>query len=105
MIFLALDDISISFDRLDSWLWVAILVLLALVAAFIFFFVQNGNEAKYKTTRDDKANSVRVFVIDYPKQLVTFFNVITRRRGAGRLDRLDLQAIGTQFRGGELPRD
>lgn len=79
MIFPILEDTNLSFDQLNPWIWVALLVFLSLLVAFVFFLIHNASEAKYKNERDDKANSVRVFVIDYPKQIVTYFNVITLR--------------------------
>ena len=80
MLFETLDEtIDLSFTSWNSWIWVILVVLLALIISFVFFFIQNQREAVYKTNRDDKANSVRVFVIDYPKQSVTYFNVITLR--------------------------
>ncbi|MBP5216901.1 MAG: hypothetical protein J6038_03615, partial [Bacilli bacterium] len=80
MLFEMLEEtIDLSFTSWNSWIWVVLVVLLALIICFVFFFIQNQREAVYKTNRDDKANSVRVFVIDYPKQSVTYFNVITLR--------------------------
>ncbi|MBO4541330.1 MAG: hypothetical protein J5736_05070, partial [Bacilli bacterium] len=87
------DSIDLSFHSWNSWIWVILVILLALVVAFIFFFIQNGKEAKYKAARDDKANSVRVFVIDYPKQSVTYFNVITLRETR----QMSLQDFYAQF--------
>ncbi|MBP5091833.1 MAG: hypothetical protein J6328_04685 [Bacilli bacterium] len=64
-----------------NWPWLALglLLLASLIVSIVVFVNGSSKDLAYKTSLNEKSNSVRVFVIDYPAQLVTFFNVTTLR--------------------------
>ena len=64
-----------------DWFWVAtvLLLVIALIVAISFAAAANTRDTDYRRNLLEKGNSVRVFVIDYPSQTVTFFNVTTLR--------------------------
>ena len=70
-----------NFSFENDWPWIALVLFLiaSLVVAIVSFSNGKHSDLSYKSALKEKSNSVRVFVIDYPKQLVTFFNVTSLR--------------------------